>query len=51
MYVCMYVYLKTATPNLFLNKAEELKPAILFKKRLWHSYFPVNFEKSLEIRH
>ena len=45
----MYVYVKTATPKSL--KAEDLKPAILFKKGLRHSYFPVNFEESLEIRH
>ena len=50
MYVCMYIQ-KHLHQILFLNKAEDLKPAILFKKRFRHSYFPVNFEKSLEIRH
>ena len=31
--------------SLFLNKVAGLRPAILFKKRLWHRYIPVNFAK------
>ena len=27
------------------NKVADLRPAILFKKRLWHRCFPVNFAK------
>ena len=34
--------------SLFFNKAAGPKPAILFKKRLWHRYFPVNFAKFLK---
>ena len=34
--------------SLFLNKkASELRPAFVFKKMLWHRYFPVNFVKFL----
>ena len=33
--------------SLFFNKAAGLRPAILLKKRLWHSCFPVNFGKFL----
>ena len=33
--------------SLFFNKISGLRPAILFKKRFWHRYFPVNFSKSL----
>ena len=35
--------------GLFFNKVEGLRPATLFKKRLWHRYFPVNFAKFLSI--
>ena len=31
----------------YFNKVTGLRPAILFKKRLWHRYFPVNFPKFL----
>ena len=31
----------------FFNKVAGLKPATLFKKRLWHGCFPVNFAKFL----
>ena len=33
--------------SLFFNKVAVLRPATLFKKRLWHSCFPVNFAKFL----
>ena len=33
--------------SLFLNKVTGHRPAILFKKRLWHRSFPVNFAKFL----
>ena len=33
--------------SLFLNKVSGLRPATLLKKKLWHSYFPVNFMKFL----
>ena len=33
--------------SLFFSKVAGLRPATLFKKRLWHSHFPVNFEKFL----
>ena len=32
---------------LFFNKVTGLRPATLFKKILWHRYFPVNFAKFL----
>ena len=35
--------------GLFFNKVAGLRPAILFKKRLWHSCFPLNFVKFLRI--
>ena len=35
--------------SLFFNKVVGLRPATLFKKRLWHRYFPVNFVKFLRI--
>ena len=31
--------------NLFFNKVAGLRPATLFKKRLWHRCFPMNFVK------
>ena len=31
--------------SLFLNKVAGLRPAILFKNRLWRSFFLVNFAK------
>ena len=31
--------------SLFFNKVAGLRPATLFKKRLWHKCFPVNFAK------
>ena len=31
--------------GLFFNKVAGLRPAILFKKRLWHRCFPLNFAK------
>ena len=34
--------------SLFLNKVAGLSPATLFKKRLWHMCFPVNFVKFLK---
>ena len=33
--------------SLFFNKVAGFRPAILFKKRPWHKYFPVNFAKFL----
>ena len=33
--------------SLSFNKFADLRPATLFKKRLWHRYFPVNFAKFL----
>ena len=33
--------------SLFFKKIAGLRPAILFKKRLWHRCFPVNFAKFL----
>ena len=33
--------------SLFFNKVAGLTPATLFKKRLWHRGFPVNFAKFL----
>ena len=35
--------------SLFFNKVVGLRPATIFKKRLWHRYFPVNFVKFLRI--
>ena len=31
--------------SLFFNKVVRLRPATLYKKRLWHRCFPVNFAK------
>ena len=31
--------------SLFLNKVAGVRPVTLFKKRLWHNFFPVNFAK------
>ena len=33
--------------SLFFNKVAVLRPSTLFKKRLWHRCFPVNFAKFL----
>ena len=33
--------------NLFLNKVAGLSPATLLKKKLWHSFFPIDFVKFL----
>ena len=33
--------------SLFFSKVAGLRPATLFKKRLWHRCFPVNFPKFL----
>ena len=33
--------------SLFFNKVASLRPATLFKKRLWHRCFPVDFVKFL----
>ena len=38
---------KKLCQNLFFNKVGGLRPATLFKKRLWQWYFPVNFAKFL----
>ena len=35
--------------SLFFNKAAGLRPTTLFKKRLWHWCFRVNFAKFLRI--
>ena len=40
------IHRKTPVPeSLFFNKVAGLRPATLLKKKLWHSYFPVNFVK------
>ena len=33
--------------SLFFNEIADLRPATLFKKGLWHRFFPVNFAKFL----
>ena len=33
--------------SFFFNKVADLRPATLFKKRLWQKYFPMNFSKPL----
>ena len=33
--------------SLLFNKVEDLRPVALFKKRLWHRYFSLNFAKFL----
>ena len=33
--------------SLFFNKVAGLRSATLFKKRLWHMFFPMNFAKFL----
>ena len=38
---------KNLSQSLFFNKVAGLRPATLFKKRLWHRCFPVNFVKFL----
>ena len=38
---------KNLCHRLFFNKVAGLRPATLFKKRLWHRCFPVNFVKFL----
>ena len=38
---------KQLCQSLFFNKIAGLSPSSLFKKRLWHRCFPVNFEKFL----
>ena len=38
---------KHLSQSLFFNKVAGLGPATLFKKRLWHRCFPVNFAKFL----
>ena len=35
--------------SLFFNKVTDLRPATLFKKRLWHRCFSVHFVKFLRI--
>ena len=40
---------KNLYQSLFSNKVAGLRPATLFKKRLWHRCFPVNFAKFLRI--
>ena len=37
----------TCFKSLILNKVSGLRPATLLKKRVWHSYFPINFAKFL----
>ena len=61
VYICICIYSwrillnkffkKQLCRSLFFNKAVDVKPGILFKKRPRHSCFPLNFEKSLEIHH
>ena len=61
VYICICIYSwrillnkffkKQLCRSLFFNKAADVKPGILFKKRPRHSCFPLNFEKSLEIHH
>ena len=36
---------KQPSQSLFFTKVAGLRPATLFKKRLWHRCFPVNFAK------
>ena len=38
---------KQLCQSLFFDKAADLRPTTLLKKRLWHRCFPVNFEKFL----
>ena len=38
---------KLLCQSLFFNKVAGVRPAILFKKRLWHRCFPLNFAKFL----
>ena len=61
VYICICIYSsrillnkffgKQLRRSLFFNKAADVKPGILFKKRPRRSCFPVNSEKSLEIHH
>ena len=39
--------LENTCQSLFLKKVAVLRPTTLLKKRLWHSCFPVHFEKFL----
>ena len=41
------IHRKTPVPETFFNKVAGLTPVTLFKKRLWHRCFPVNFPKFL----
>ena len=41
------IHRKTPIPEGFFNKVAGLRPATLFKKRLCHRFFPVNFAKFL----
>ena len=38
---------KPLCQSLFFNRVAGMRPATLFKKRLWHKCFPVNFPKFL----
>ena len=38
---------KRLSQSLFFDKVAGMRPATLFKKRLWHMSFPVNFAKFL----
>ena len=38
---------KHSRQSLFFNKVADLRPATLFKKRLWRGCFPVDFTKFL----
>ena len=61
VYICICIYSwrillnkffkKQLCRSLFFNKAADVKPGILFKKRPRHCCFPLNFEKSLEIHY
>ena len=39
---------KDLCQSLFFNKVAGLRPATFLKKKLWHSYYPVNFSKILK---
>ena len=38
---------KQLCQSLYFNKVAALRVATLLKKKLWHSYFPVDFAKFL----
>ena len=39
------IHRNTPAPESLFNKVVEMRPATLSIKRLWHSFFPVNFAK------